>query len=769
MSGIFVLVLTLAGLLLVLGMVVGARLLDAHAWRQGLVGFELRLPLDVSTESVTQWLSALAALTHAPRGTLLPQPPVVVEVVASDQGVRYYLFTPEAMEGAVLASLRSSLPGVRLTAIGAPKRQGTTYLRIAAELRLSGRLRQLAIERAEQTARAMLAALQPLGAGSEIRWQFIVTGAGTPAPLPASGRHVARSAWLTSSTPAPADELQAARLKHRLPLLHACGRLVVAGSSRAAIFGIFGRAWGSVRLLNLPGARLVRRLLPSWLVGDHADRLAIPVFGWPLLLNAAELAGLLPFPVGETPLPGVPLGMARQVAPPIELPVTGTILADATYPGLERPLAISAADRLMHMSVVGPTGTGKSTLMVNAVLQDANRGDGFAVLDPKADMAFDIMQRLPQNRWDDVVIVNPRDSDRPVGFNVLANDGSEAGRELAADHVLHVFHEQWKEFWGPRTDAILRAGLLVLTSTKAPDGSAFTVCELPALLTNESFRRFVLAQPSVPFAVREFWDWFIKLSRAEQTQVVGPVLNKLTALTQRTPLRLMLGQSQGIDLADAMQTGKILLMPLSRGLIGTETAALLSSLMLSSLWQTALGRVRTPKDKRRPFWLYIDEAAEVVRLPLDLADMMGEARGLGLGLTLAMQHLSQLPADVRSAMLATVRSQVVFQIDDPADAAVLAKSFAPTMNADDLRSLAAHEVALRLSAAGRTLRPTTGVTRPLPEVTNDGAKLRASSREQYGVSRPDVEAAMIARLQTPRSAASSTEYGKRPRGDRRSS
>jgi hypothetical protein len=204
----------------------------------------------------------------------------------------------------------------------------------------------------------------------------------------------------------------------------------------------------------------------------------------------------------------------------------------------------------------------------------------------------------------------------------------------------------------------------------------------------------------------------------------------------------------------------LLIMPLSRGLIGSETAALLSSLMLSSLWQAALGRVRTPQAERRPFWLYVDEAAEVVRLPLDLADVMAESRGLGMGLTMAMQHLSQLPTPVRQAMLATVRSQVVFQVE-PADARVLAPSFAPTLTDDDLRNLPAHEVALRLSLGGRTARPTTGITRPLPGPLNDGRALRVASRERYGVPRDQVERALQQRLRVPR--MTDQEFGKRRR------
>jgi hypothetical protein len=755
------LLVALIGVFAVTAIVTGARLLDAQQWRRSLVCFEVLLPNDIDINGVTNWFSSLAALTHALRGAVLPEPPVVLDIIGESVGIKYWLRMPENMQAAVLASLRAALPGVRLVSSTSPTPLAGQHL--AAEVHMSGRLRQLAIERAELISRSVLAAMQPVGKDSRIHWQWTVTGAGTPEPLQTPDDNNDLPWWLESTAPSDADELRAARLKQRLPMLHVVGRLVTTAPTTQTAGNLFGRSWGGLRLLNVPGARLVRRWwVPSGLVRVRLYGLWLPLFRWPLRLNSAELAGLAAFPVGDSPLPGLPLGLTRQVPPPNDLPTHGTVLADATYPGMDRPLAMATKDRLMHLACLGPTGTGKSTLMINMALQDADRGDGLAVLDPKADMAADLISRLPRARWDDVIIVNPADTDRPIGFNVLANDGTEAGRELAVDHVLHVFHEQWRESWGPRTDAILRASLLALTSTRAMNGAAFTVCELPALLTRADFRKSVTRQSSIPVAVREFFDWFESLSSAERTQVVGPVLNKLTALTQRTPLRLMLGQSEGLNLAQAIRERKVLLMPLSRGLVGAETAGLLSSLMMASLWQAALGRVRTPQAARRPWWLYVDEAAEVVRLPLDLADVMAEARGLGVGLTLAMQHLSQLPTEVRHAMLATVRSQVVFQVE-PADARVLEPSFAPTLSRDDLQNLPAHEIAMHLSINGRTSRPTTGVTRPLPEPIGDGAALRRASRERYGTERRDVEAELLARLAAPN--AGPAEYGKRPRRD----
>jgi hypothetical protein len=749
-----------------------ARQWEAAIWRRSLVAYQLRLPAELTIEATATWLAAIAALTHAPRGTLLPSPPVVIEVRADKIGVKHCLLIPRSLADAVLASLRAALPAVRLEQLEAnghghaeSNRRGHVF---GAGLRLAGRHRQLAIERAEASSRALLAALQPLRRGERVTWQWIVTGAGTPPPVRANDSKIAPTSlpwWLEEQAPADADGLRAARLKQRQPLLFATGRLVVEAGTRARVRSLFGQVWGGLRLLNVPGGRLVRDYWPAGLVWRQYRHRHLPSFGWPLRLNASELAGLIPWPVGETALPGIPAGITRQVPPPVELGTAGTVIADSTYPGLERELPISRRDRLMHVALLGPTGTGKSTTMINMALQDLVAGDGLAVLDPKADMAADLLARLPASRRDDVVIVNPADTEAPVGFNVLATDDSEAAREMAVDHVLHVFHEQWHEFWGPRTEAVLRSALLVLTAAQARDGSAFTVCELPTLLTDIGFRRWLTAQPAVPASVREFWRWFEGLSAAERTQVVGPVMNKLTALTQRTPLRLMLGQSEGLDLAAVIRDRKILIMPLSRGLVGSETAALLSSLMVASLWQAILRRVRVPQAQRRPWWLYIDEASEVVRLPLDLADMMAESRGLGIGLTLAAQHLSQLPTKVRNALLATVRSQVIFQVE-PADARLLERSFGPTLSEADLRGLPPYEVAMRLSVGGQTSRPMTGRTRPLPNPTSDSAELRQLSRRRYGSPRRDVEAQLRSRVEVPVVAQ---RFGQRPAGGGRRS
>jgi hypothetical protein len=414
----------------------------------------------------------------------------------------------------------------------------------------------------------------------------------------------------------------------------------------------------------------------------------------------------------------------------------------------ERRLALATNDRLRHTWVIGPTGTGKSTLLAGQIVQDMEAGRGVVVIDPKGgDLIRDVLDRVPASRHGDVVVLDPSATDRPVGLNLLDMARGEHAEELAVDHLVHLMSSLWRSSWGPRTSDVLRNALLTLTHTRAADGSRFTLVELPELLLNPTFRRFVVSQPGVPGPVRPFWAGFEEMSDGERAQVIGPSLNKLRSLTTRTALRLVLGQSEGIRLDEVFTKRRIILVPLPAGVIGAETAALVGSLVMAGLWQATLARVAVPAERRHPVMIYLDEFQNVMRLPVDLADMLAQARGLGVGMVLAHQYLAQLNDEIRTAVLSTARTQIAFQVEYD-DAKTLANRFAPLTQAD-LSGLAAYEIAMRPCVDGATLAPVTGRTLALPAPTTNGVALAEAVRMRRGVARAEVEAALSARIQGP--------------------
>ncbi|WP_131770598.1 type IV secretory system conjugative DNA transfer family protein [Candidatus Protofrankia californiensis] len=717
-----------AGGFTILGLIIGARWLDALSWRRRLVAYQLRLPAGLTADQVSGWLASVAADSQ--------HWPVGIEIEASRQGIGFYLLMSRSHETSTLARLRSALPGVRAD-LSPGYLAARPAVRAAREFKLTSAQRPLATDRAQAAVTSLLSGLHPFAHGEVVRVQWLLSGGRVFLPGKEDAGELAR----------------AVRAKNAAPVFNAVARVAVSAPSRARAVNLLGRVTNALKVLDAPGVSVLPRLLPLSTVTERLYNRAVPLTVWPMRINTEEAAGLLGFPLGNLHLPGLELGRARQLPPPQDMARSGLVLAASNFPGAQdRPLALATSDRLRHLHLIGPTGVGKSTLIANAALQDIGRGDGLVLMDPKSDLVSDVLARVPDARTKDVIVLDPSATDFPIGFNVLQVGRGEQERELVVDHVVHVFSELWRSSWGPRTSDVLRTCLLTLTHTRAHDGSAFALTEVPELLLNPTFRKFVTAQTTVPDSVRSFWSAYERMSEGERAQVIGPSLNKLRSLTTRTPLRLMLGQSSGIDLADVFTKRSVVLVALSKGTVGTETAHLLGSLLMAALWQSTLARAAVPAEKRRPAWAYLDEFQDVLRLGTDgeLADMLAQARGLGLGLTLAHQYLDQLPRQVQAAVLGTARSQVAFQLDHD-DARALEKRFAPALTAADLMGLPAHETAIRPSIHGQTRPPTTGLTYPLSEPAHDPAVLAEQSRQRFGVARADVEAALRSRAETPAS------------------
>jgi hypothetical protein len=656
---------------------------------------------------------------------------IALETVGSDGHLSYRLGVAERHAESILASLRSYLPGVA----GELIEHDIVRAPVAAwRLRITTSQRALRTDSLEHVARALVTALANASARDTVVFQWLLGPRLVPLNVANSHRNAPASTWpeslrqvVSGVAELDSDERHALREKTREPGFRAVCRVGIAAAKPQAAKVVASMILGALRAAEAPGVRI--DLKP-----ENPGRIseARVLKDWPTPLNVRELAGLTGWPLGDKPYPGVTRIGARLLKPSESIPRKGRIIAQSTYPGDERPLALEPRDALQHLHVLGPTGVGKSTLLLNLIIQDIAAGRGVIVIDPKGDLVEDVLARIPDKRVDDVVVLDPADEQRPVGLNVLR--GGERSSELIADQVLAVFHGLYESSWGPRTQDILHSSLLTLAGR--PDT---TLCALPVLLSNPRFRREATKGLTDEIALKPFWIWYEGLSDGERHQAIAPVMNKLRAFLLRPRMRAVVGQANPLfDMRDVFTKRKVLLVSLAKGLLGPEAAALLGSLAVSQLWHTTLGRVRLPLEKRTPVMVYIDEFQDYLNLPTDLADVLAQARSLGVGLTLAHQHIAQLPSSVRSAVLANARSRVCFQLAH--DDAKLVAATSGELDALDLQGLGRYESYVSLVADGNvTLFASARTLAPSPPSANP-TDIRARSREQYGRDIAAVEA-----------------------------
>lgn len=744
--------------LLVLGValcagIVAARVAAARRVRQSLVAYRLTFPKGLKAEDVMSCLGGFS-------GLLLPwwrrfgvAPYVVLETLADARSIRHRALVPERWAQVLENVLQASVPSVRFERAEAE----SDPVMVGAEYRLSARGRALTVD-AEALSAKLLFGLQPLGSEERVIVSWMITPAAPVAPVRIASAKDQGGLRPRPGTVPDGEAAAALKQKQSQPLMLGIARIGAAASSRRSARRLLRRVEASWHESRSPGVHLTRRLIPESSVARAITRRVAPPFAWPNTYNVQELSGLIGWPVGAVSVPGLALGGSRLLAASPNIPTTGTILADSNFPGNGRPLALDIEGRLRHVHVLGPTGTGKSTLLVQMVLQDLLAGRGAILLDPKGDVVQAVLERVPVGRRGDVVVLDPADAERQVGLNPLrASDADQA--EVVVENLVGLFRSLYRSSWGPRTDDILRAAL----GTLARSGD-FTLCEVSLILTDPNFRRRLVGQLDDPIGLEAFWGWYQALSDGERQTVVGPVLNKVRAFTMRPRVRAIVGQARpAISMTEVLASGKVLLCSLASGVLGDEAAALLGALVVAELWNATTARAGMPAEKRPPVMAYLDEWQHFVHLPTPMASVLAEARGLGLGMTLAHQEMGgQLTPDLRNAVLANARSRVLFQL--PAnDARLMERQLGGLLSSDDLQGLGAWEVACQLYAGGSTQAPATGRARPLPPPSADPDEIRRWSREQYGVDRKEIELAIRRRQM----GATTGPIGRRPKGDRK--
>jgi hypothetical protein len=669
--------------------------------------FELRFPQELEPENV---LTALASFSGLPSHSR-----VALELHADHTGIFHRLGVRGRDTDSITATLRAAIPSLRLTSADWQRTSGRRLL-----IQTSPALAALRTDDLAASSAALLSSLFPLREGESVCLRWTLRAWPLP-PLP-TGHYEARD-----------GRERVLRAKLGEPGMAASGELRVRAATRSRRTQLRERIVSVLWSLRTPYGRLL--LDPYWF--GSAARLC---FQRGRYLSAPELAAVIGWPIGAPDLPGLELGAAKRLVPSRTLTSDGRQLGISDAPGLTRPVALSERASTRGLYVLGPTGTGKTSLLKNLIHDDLKAGRGVAVVETNGDLIAELIDSIPASRLDDVVLLDPLDPEYAIGFNPLA---SSADPSLIADQLSELFQRLWEDFWGPRTAQLTHMGLLTLARRRHA-----TLLDIPRLYLDPVFRARVLAGLDDPIGLGPDWQWFGSLPEREQLTVVAPLLNKVRAFTARPAIRGIVGQfAPALSVSEIIEQKKVLLVHIPKGLIGQETAQLLGCLVLTALWQALAGRAALPPGARHPFSVYVDEVQDFAASPVPWDELFAQGRKYGLSLTVAHQNLAQLPKDLREVILANAGSKAIFALG-PQDAKAMAPVFAPALTADDLQALDPYSVAATVALdSGGQARPVTLTTpAPLPPLGST-ERVRAASRANYARPRAVVEATLRSRAE----------------------
>ncbi|HSX48616.1 MAG TPA: DUF87 domain-containing protein [Candidatus Nanoarchaeia archaeon] len=456
------------------------------------------------------------------------------------------------------------------------------------------------------------------------------------------------------------------------------------------------------------------------------------------ILNIEELASLYHLPHASVSTPNILWVSNKTAEPPQDLPSEGKVPSTdlslfglTNYRGHRVKFGIKRTDRGRHLYIIGQTGTGKSMLLQLLTLSDIYHNHGFAVIDPHGDYATDIMKFIPPHRVKDVIYFNPADLEFPVAFNPLEMIDVNSKNNITSE-LVGVLKRMF-ESWGPRLEHILRFTILALLDTP---GS--TMLDITRMLTDKNFRKNIVANIQDPI-VRQFWvNEFASWNDKFANEAVAPVLNKVGAFIANPLIRNIVGQpTSTINLRKVMDEGKILIVNLSRGMVGEDNAAILGALMVTKIQLAAMSRANVDMSQRRPFYLYVDEFQNFATD--SFAVILSEARKYQLNLTVANQYITQMPDTVKDAVFGNVGSMITFRVG-ATDSTYLGKYFEPVFLGPDLVNLNNQHVFISMSIDGEKTLPFSGTTLRMPDAPEDQtAAIVDHSRHTYAIPRAEVE------------------------------
>lgn len=455
-------------------------------------------------------------------------------------------------------------------------------------------------------------------------------------------------------------------------------------------------------------------------------------------LNIEETATMYHLPHTSVETPFILWASAQTAEPPANLPVASASydselspIASTNFRGHNTPFGLLRTDRARHLYIIGQTGVGKSGLLELLTISDIHSPYGFAVIDPHGDYALNTLKRIPAERIDDVIYFNPADTNYPMAFNPMEVNDPKLKTHTCSE-LIGVIKRMF-ESWGPRLEYILRYSILALL-----DYPEATMLDITRILTDKNFRKEVLTYVEDP-VVRNFWTVeFASWNDKFAAEAVAPVLNKVGAFTANPLVRNIIGQPHSsFNIRQIMDENKILIVNLSRGLVGEDNASLLGALLVTKIQLAAMSRADVSAESRTPFYLYVDEFQNFATD--SFATILSEARKYGLNLTVANQYIAQMSQEVRDAVFGNVGSLIAFRMGAD-DARTMQRYFEPKFEEHDLVHMHNRYFVTSLTIEGEKTQAFSGISLNLPPPgENNSAKIVATSRSRYASSRDYVD------------------------------
>ena len=464
-----------------------------------------------------------------------------------------------------------------------------------------------------------------------------------------------------------------------------------------------------------------------------------------IILNTEELASIFHFPITTTETPQVKWLRAKQAPPPVNILNEGLILGHSVYRGDDEVIKIGREDRRRHLYAIGQTGTGKSAFLGELIKQDIKNGEGVCVIDPHGDLAEDILNCIPAERAEDVILFNPADTAKPIGLNLLEYDENYPEQKtFVINEMIKIFDKLYdlKTTGGPMFEQYMRNAMLLIMDDPA---SGSTLIEISRVLSDADFRKYKLFKCQNPI-VKDFWQKEAEKAGGEAAlaNMVPYITSKLTQFISNDTMRPIIGQQKSsVNFRQAMDSQKIILVNLSKGRIGEMNAYLIGLVLVGKILMASLSRTDIPQEERKDFYLYIDEFQNFTTD--SISTILSEARKYRLCLNIAHQFLGQLTEEIQKSVFGNVGTIVSFRVG-PEDAEFLAKQFIPVFNEQDLINIDNYNAYVKLMISGTISQGfNMAAYPPVKGNVETGNKIKEISRLKYGQDRKIIEREILER------------------------